>query len=596
MKEAEIIHALDQNCQGLNLIFQVIHEDQILYVYLNRPEGQSLQYETLTVTLQRTIAALQIPHLQDLCLYSRELGTVDPDWETHIVLSSPEADLPETSVDNSSAVVDIAQPEQPESQTLESASDKDSTDLSQYCFTRNRLLLTSDILPPSESIARLLQAFDALPYLNQKQILPHLEGFFRTSNLPSIADLSADTQAWFHQLEAINPAELRKTSIWMSRYCLNSAAAMSQVQLILPNVMVAPSIVNPLPSSAQTPLTNADSSFQLHAAPTSARLRSADEQMLTQHTIPNSSTRAQKRPRFFWQVLLVPLIWLLFTATAVTYSVQSQSDPQVAAKLCKTAKGPYCQLAVQLTGPTFMEDFLELSASAMTGDVIQQGSANCAQAASVNAGFTLQGTLGNNSKPTNPIIQSEQVFPGLLVVDIQQPDKNGAMVRTACAYEQTLDPVMEKEHPIKIAAAVIPTQWPTQPFKNKTFTATLGTAMNVQGVLSTFGTNTLFTAIGIFAAVSFGLGIHINSFETLYKSAFFLGLSETIIGLIPMFGLIRFTLLEVLALMLTSAVVKDLEIDWSSGYWLVACGALAIVAIRAVLNLLLFMSIIYWLA
>jgi hypothetical protein len=115
-------------------------------------------------------------------------------------------------------------------------------------------------------------------------------------------------------------------------------------------------------------------------------------------------------------------------------------------------------------------------------------------------------------------------------------------------------------------------------------------------VLGNLGTNTLFTAFGIFVAAYFGLGIHIDSFETLYKSAFFLGISETTIGLIPIFGFIRFTLFEVLALMLTSVVVKKLEIDWSAGYRLVTCGAFVILVIRAILNWLLFIYIMSWLA
>ena len=42
------------------------------------------------------------------------------------------------------------------------------------------------------------------------------------------------------------------------------------------------------------------------------------------------------------------------------------------------------------------------------------------------------------------------------------------------------------------------------------------------------GAGTLFTAIGLFVASMFNLGITISSLEALYQSAFILGLTEAI--------------------------------------------------------------------
>ena len=101
MNETDIVEALDQAYPGLNLIFQVVHDTETLYVYANRSEAeQSFSYETLTEKIQGAIAAhqeyapLQFPHLQTLHLYSRELGTIEPDWEITLALSSAEADTP----------------------------------------------------------------------------------------------------------------------------------------------------------------------------------------------------------------------------------------------------------------------------------------------------------------------------------------------------------------------------------------------------------------------------------------------------------------------------------------------------------------------
>jgi hypothetical protein len=618
MNETDVIEALDQACQGLNLVFQVVHEAETLYVYVNRPEAkQSFSHETLTEMIQGAIAShqesaahqesapLQPPHLQTLHLYSRELGTVEPDWETSIVLSSAEADMPEAPPEKISAVV---QPESIEAETLEIESLEiesqiSSSDLSQYCFTRNRALLTSEILPPNEKIASLVQSFHTLSFLDKLSALPHVENFFRANSLPPLNDLNAQTQAWLHQLEQIDAANLRKTAIWMSRYCLNPETAMSQVVVVLPLAEVTDTTAAASEAAAPQSLvqrmlaTPAEPSLEMYSAAAPARPRPAPSEPAMPPLQPVMSPAAvhKPRPRFVWQMLLVPVIWLLFTATAVTYSVQAQNNPQALVALCKTAKGsqPYCQLAAQLIGPDVMERFIKGTEAPMVEGVMERSVQDCALAGYFNAGFTLK-DVRESSTPKNPItsLQQETIFPGLFFVDLQHVDKAGGTVRTACAYRQGVDPVMLRERSVKLASAVIPTDWPTQPFKSKTRLATLQSSLTAHGVLSHLGTSTLFTAIGLFVAVYLGLGISVDSLETIYKSAFFLGISETITGFIPMVGFLRIAVLEVLALMLTTVVVKDLELDWAAGYRWVACGGLTIIMIRAILNWLMLVAIV----
>jgi hypothetical protein len=602
MEETDIIQTLDQACQGLNLIFQIVHDAETLYVYINRSAAeQSFSYETLTKTIQRAIASLQIPHLQNLNLYSRELGKVEPDWEIAIALSSTEAETSETPPKDVSTVVP---PNYLESENLEIDSEISKSDLSHYCFTRNQALLTSEILPPNEKIARLVHSFHGLSFLDKLSALPHVDSFFRTASLPPLDDLNVETQTWLYQLEQIDSANLRKTAIWMSRYCLNPEAAMGQVIVVLPwaELTVA---ANAAASEAAAPQSLAqgmlapstEPSLEAYSAAAPARPRATAEPGIFPLLQPSMTPSAanKTRPRFVWQMLLVPFIWLLFTATCVTYSVQAQNNPQLSVELCKTAKGsqPYCQLAVQLIGPEVMERFIKGAEAPMTEEVMQKSVADCERAAYFNAGFTLKDAT-ESSTPKNPItnLQQETVFPGLFLVDVQHVDKVGGTVRTACAYRQKLDAVMLREHPERLADAVIPMDWPTQTFKRKTSLATVQNSLNIHGVLSNLGTNTLFTAIGILAAVYLGLGISVDSLETIYKSAFFLGISETITGFVPVFGLFRIAVLEVLALILTSVVVKELELDWAAGYRWVACGGLTIIVVRAILNWLMLVAIV----
>jgi hypothetical protein len=606
MNETDVIEALDQACQGLNLIFQVVHDPETLYVYANRSESEpSFSYETLTEKVQGAIVAhqestlLQLPHLQTLHLYSRELGTIEPDWEITLVLPSAEAETPEASTDAVSAVM---QPDVLESENLQIESELSRSDLSHYCFTRNQALLTSEILPPTEKIARLVQSFHGLSLKNKLNALPHVEHFFRASSLPALDDVNVETQAWLHQLAQIDAANLRKTAIWMSRYCLSPEAAMNQVTVVLPSAEVTVAAVASETAAPQSLVQKmlaapTEPSLEMYSSAAPARPRTAKEPEISpfQPSI-TPSVEPKSRPRFVWQMLLVPFLWLLFTATAVTYSVQAQNNSQASTALCKTANGsqPYCQLAAQLIGPEMMERFIKGTEAPMIEGVMEKSVQDCELAGYFNAGFTLKDDR-ELSTIKDPItsLQQETVFPGLFLVDLQHVGKaGGGIVRTACAYRQGVDPVMLRERPVKLASAVIPTDWPTQSFKSKTRFATLQTSLTAHGVLSHLGTSTLFTAIGIFVAVYLGLGISVDSLETIYKSAFFLGISETITGFIPMFGFFRIAVLEVLALMLTTVVVKGLELDWSVGYRWVACGGMTIIVIRAILNWLMLVTIV----
>jgi hypothetical protein len=612
MNDTDILYALDQACQGLNLIFQVVRETDTLYVYVNRPAEQALEHEILSGTIQAAIAALEIPQLKNLCLYSRELGTVEPDWETLIPLKSTDATTSEHPVPDVTGVAVAQEFAQPSLEASVSASQRletkidptiENTDFSQYCFTRNRALLTSDILPPTESIASLIQHFDALLPSQKQEALPLLDSCFRGNSFPSLDGLDSEAQAWLHQLAQMNSTDLRKTAIWISRYCFNPEVTMGQVTAILTLDKAVAPVADPAKTSPQslaqaTLSEEPESSLAKYAAVAPARPRVAQELERIPHEPLGSQPfkREKVKPPLVRYALLVPVIWLLCTATLVILDVQAQKNPQVSEELCKTAGSQsYCQLAVQLLGTEQIQRFQKEPEAAppMMEAVKEKSVADCELTAYFNAGFTLKDDR-ERSTIQNPVVslQQETVFPSLFVVDIQHVGKTGGTVRTACAYRQGVDPVMLRERPTRLAAAVIPTDWPEQPYENETYRDTSQTSWTIPNLLRQIGTNTLFTALGLLIAVYFGLGIEVDSLQTLYKSALFLGVSDTLAEFIPMFGFLRVTVVGVLSLMLTAVVVKDFRLDWSTGYKVIASGALVIIFVRALLQWLLFFAIV----
>jgi uncharacterized membrane protein len=129
---------------------------------------------------------------------------------------------------------------------------------------------------------------------------------------------------------------------------------------------------------------------------------------------------------------------------------------------------------------------------------------------------------------------------------------------------------------------VIPNNWSDEPYKSKPIPQeSLRKAMGIYSVLILLGAETLSTAIGIFFAAMFGLGIRVYSLPTLYRAAFCLGLLETIISILFSLRGVGAIATESLALGLVSAVIKGFQIQWADGYRLVAAGALTIIAVRS---------------
>lgn len=104
-----------------------------------------------------------------------------------------------------------------------------SLDLSEQYFTRNQSLLSGNLTLPSNPVIKWVLAFAELSNAQKTEALPHIDLALRKSTLPADDHISAATQAWFAQLIALDGPDIRKASIWLSRYCLNPQATIQQL-------------------------------------------------------------------------------------------------------------------------------------------------------------------------------------------------------------------------------------------------------------------------------------------------------------------------------------------------------------------------------
>lgn len=631
MDEAVIIQALEQACPGLDLYFQIVVQQDILYVYINRPVAEKLNYTALTQNLRQAIAALALPEIESFMLFSRVLGATDPDWQSptlsiteselpaeilsedcepavaanvEVSAALPEDNIAETipevsqlspteSIDTSQAIESVPAPHSPED-------NQGTNDISQYCFIQNKALVTSDVLPPEANIAALLAAFHHLIDTEKFAVLPRLEPFFKTQQLEGSAQDSAAIADFCEQLRSLKGFELRKASIWLSRYCHDPQKALAQSGVVSGSAQDETATLSTTTES-EAPVD--DDPLQQYSA--NVRRKSAQTGLSYE---AYAAARQQKpaKPKLSWQLLLIPVLWTLFTLGSVCYSVQANHGPAAIARVCQNTKGQpeYCKLAVQLIGTDTYQTYSKQT-TPTDPTVVEKAGQECMAKGLLNTGVTIrdlkEGTydetfreLYKDMPPPQPT--NQELSPGLFVMDINllSPKDKTTNVRTACVFGTVQNKITQDQQPKLLASELIPNEWPQVPLKKKPAQIKVADAQSLHGVLTLLGTNALFTAIGLFIIMSLNLGIRIETLNGLYLAAFIFGVVDAMINLVPMIGhfhFIRFTAVPVVGLMATSVLVKEMELDLSVGYKVLALAGGILIGIRTLCNWLLFLAI-----
>ncbi|MCJ2544039.1 M48 family metalloprotease [Thermostichus vulcanus] len=219
MNELQITQWLEQALQNPRLKLQVKtqpirdgeSEAYALVVMINRPADLTLDYEELTSWFQTTVSA-HYPQVKSLALYSRPIGQHAADWKTQIKLQQSAPPDP---------VSPAADPHEP-------------LDLSRFCFTDNRLLLTTDLPKPPGLLCQAILAFHRLTTEQKREVLPLLPTLFENPTSVSTVMLSVEAALWLEPLKTLNQHQLRLLSIWLSRYCFNPNTTLMELESVPP--------------------------------------------------------------------------------------------------------------------------------------------------------------------------------------------------------------------------------------------------------------------------------------------------------------------------------------------------------------------------
>ncbi len=107
-----IVKALERACGNKNLRFQVVVQEDRLHIYVNRKANYQPDYVILAETVAAAIASLKLDSLNAVWLYSRQLGKLEPDWQTTLELPTQinsESEATVGSTENLDTEIDFPQ-------------------------------------------------------------------------------------------------------------------------------------------------------------------------------------------------------------------------------------------------------------------------------------------------------------------------------------------------------------------------------------------------------------------------------------------------------------------------------------------------------
>ncbi|MEL7050365.1 MAG: hypothetical protein AAGM45_01075 [Cyanobacteria bacterium J06588_5] len=542
---------------------------------------------------------LAIASLKSVTIYGKAHQSSKPDWQQSIQFPLQSSQ----SATRQSVVPASPFPELEQPASAPAVSVETPLDLSEYCFTRNKSLLSGNLTLPSKPVIQCVLAFSDLTNAQKQEALPHIDVALRKSAAPESDKLSGETKNWFDLLAALDGPDVRKGSIWLSRYCLNPSDTVEQL---------SPAEVKP-DSDAVDETTEADNVLKGDAdsqpsdfARYSDRggVKSDRGAAFSSRSGVRSSTQTGGRPKnngpLVW---IIPVVWsfiLIFLMFLGINSASSSVTADAAAPqyfpVCSTATGnpQLCTLAVQMVGDEEFFSAMIGESSAMTPEMKTEAAEYCGEYINYEAGL-----FSEVSDRTPPVLssQSEEIFPGVLLTDVSQKDAtSGSTLRLACIHYAYTDAVADggtgETWVEEMALDIIPANWPSEPYGGNVAIAALSAAEalgSYDGIIRFFA-YPLFSAVGLMLAVAVCSAYTCRSAMGLYQASAVLGMSGILISMLPGFGPITWLIrlpLHFLSVRLTSEVIGGFNVDWQNNYGSLAIGTILLLMIRGVLMFLL---------
>lgn len=505
-------------------------------------------------------------------------------------------------------------------------------DLSDYCFIRNRMLLTADIVPPSKAVAKQINGFHGFSMAEKQRMMPQLELFFKGAPTFSAEGLNEAQRVWFQEMDALTGDDTRKAPIWLSRYCADVGTTLDGVARVFdPSLGAAKKVDEAAEESATDAPPQGGAAHSISgsvtggmAAPPRSRSqrptespqarpgnrtakpsRSPSQPMGRAARVAESTSHSPKQ--WIWPGIVVMVSVFLMCLGMLL----AKQPAAIATGACTGSDYPeQCHLATQIVGTQEAWDAMEEEALPLpthgNGEMRENALAivgsDCGLNGAVNAGHrsieVFNTEVFNREISASRPHQVQEILPGILLGDVEYPSAEGpGTVRTACLFSNEAIPNTSRStQPFEIASAVIPVGWPAEAYDNSAVQEAELRGEQAFHPLFTFGSTMLFTTVGLFAAALLRLSVTAYDLTALSQAAIVMSIFEAIFDfLLPLGGILLFPVIiaqKSLALGLTGAVVPNFKVDWSSDYLSVASCIAVMSLVRLVLRWIMILTIL----
>ncbi|NET09455.1 MAG: hypothetical protein F6K16_33060, partial [Symploca sp. SIO2B6] len=504
----------------------------------------------------------------------------------------------------------------------ENVAELDTLDLSTHCFIRNKSLLRSQLMPPPESVAEVILAFHQLPPDDKLTLLTQMNQLLETSELEHSA--SSVGQTWVKQLNQVRETEQRKTAIWLSRYCAEPANTLEEVRSLLKTkqkirdheatMAAAESTADVLPETSSRTLDDSiDHQSENCGEHYSESYQGQERSPSTAY--PTSPSRAarrtirpknQQRPKSTVLAWAIPAVWCFVVIITLFTKINAASGgTYLAYNICPEDSSSLkaCNLAVELAGEMTLEEMHPRRSEGETTPVLspeaeQDAVEECELMANYYAGFIGDEVFYEKTDVSElpPIISIEGdiALPGIFVTDVIQ--KNAVAtepdIRVGCVHHfgsKALE--FEGMTVWQMASDQIPLNWPEEHYFVDPDLILQSQTSRIHEAFYTAGTDTIFTAIGLFVAVIVSPVFSCSSVGGLYKVASFMGFASGLLSFVPIFSWKARIAISSLILLGATGSVKEFKMDWSQGYQPIALATGIVLGINGFLSLVMYWAI-----
>lgn len=222
MNALDVRQLYERELAGMNVTVQAKQQDEHLHILVAGQDALEYYLKSFTQQVVSAIADDGSPW-ETLTVWTRGRDATKSTVATHV-------NFPEIGIE-----IVLPEPEVPQTPVNDDPPEAEPTelDLSQFCFTRNTMLLDNALATPPAAVATAVRSLHELDLPAKAVLLPAIATFLEGPKRFDTESFSPTVQLWFEAASALDDRQLKTLGIWLSRYCRRPEETMTELEPVL---------------------------------------------------------------------------------------------------------------------------------------------------------------------------------------------------------------------------------------------------------------------------------------------------------------------------------------------------------------------------